>query len=129
MPTRGAGLLEITDRVAAEVARLFAGEMRPLGRVTAAQFQANPRTKGNWTFVDNDDVHRGSLDWAKEFAGGWSASAKVHGQIYDARFPRSSGTGRETTFGGVWQVRQHAEWFGHENVFTLGGEAMQDDRR
>ena len=101
------------------------------GQLTAAQFQSNPRQSGLFRFVYTDDVHRGSLDWAKEFAGGWSASAKVHGQIYDAGFPApnpaNSGTGRETMFGGVWQVRQQAEWFGHDNVFTFGGEAMQDD--
>ena len=97
------------------------------GQLTSAQYQANPRQAGAFRFVYEDTVHRGSLDYAKEFSSGWTASAKMHGQTYDSAFPLFAGTGRETTFGGVWQVRQQAEYFNRDNTFTLGGEAMQDD--
>lgn len=100
------------------------------GQLTTAQYLANPRQANLRPFgrtVYEDHVQRGSLDYAKELDGGWSVSAKMYGQTYDSRFPLFAGTGRETAFGGVWQVRQQAEWFGHENTFTLGGEAMQND--
>ncbi len=97
------------------------------GQLTSAQYQANPRQAGAFRFMYKDHVHRGALDYAKELGGGWTVSAQMNGQTYDSRFPLFAGTGRESQVGGVWQVRQQAEWFGHENAFTLGGEGRRQD--
>ena len=100
------------------------------GQLTAAQFQANPRQAspapfGRFNFKDR--LHRGSLDYAKEFTHGWSVNAKFYGQSYDTDFPAFTGAGRESGYGGVLQASQESELFGHGNTLTFGGEGIGQD--
>ena len=98
------------------------------GPLTTAQYQANPHQVSPIVFnrfAFEDRLHRGWLDYAKEFEHGWRVNAKFSGQSYDTDF--LAGTGRESGYAGVLQASQDSDLFGRDNAFTFGGEVTSQD--
>ena len=99
------------------------------GVLTPAQYQADPRQAGANTFVFDNTIHRGSLDYSKTFDGGWTALGKVFGQEYDTRSRSSFGTGHieQPNYGATLQATYNTEFGDMPNLLSFGGETIQQD--
>lgn len=98
------------------------------GPLTTAEYRANPEQATPILFnrfAFEDRLHRGWLDYAKEFEGGWRVDAKFSGQSFDTDF--LAGFGRESGYAGVLQIGQTSDVFGRANALTFGGEVTSQD--
>ncbi len=95
------------------------------GTLTAAQYAANPKQSAPGAFsrfVFDDKLHRGTLNYSGAFASGWSLNSKLYHQEYGTRFPAFGGVGDESSSGGLIQASHESEFWGAENMLTVGGE-------
>ena len=92
---------------------------------------ANPRQASANKFRFDNTIHRASLDYTKCFDAGWVVLAKIYGQSFDTDSSSSFGTGRieQPNVGGTLQASWYAELAGVSNLFTVGGESIQQDFR
>lgn len=100
--------------------------------LTKAQFAQNPRQKGSHgPFVFQNQINRGSLDYAKTWDSGWTVLGKAYGQTFDTRSHSGFGVGQieQPNYGGTLQASWRDQFAGHENELTLGAEAIQQDFR
>jgi iron complex outermembrane receptor protein len=99
------------------------------GVLTQAQYDADPRQAGFNTFVFENQIHRASLDYERNFDGGWSVLGKVYGQDYVTDSESAFGVGRieQPNYGTTWQATHCTDVFGRSNMLTLGIEAVQQD--
>jgi outer membrane receptor protein involved in Fe transport len=101
------------------------------GVLTPEQFRANPRQKGDTSFVFDNTIHRGTLDYSTQFGSGWKLLANVFGQSFDTESFSAFGRGRieQPNFGATMQASYRSQLFGRENLLTLGAEIVRQDFR
>jgi outer membrane receptor protein involved in Fe transport len=100
------------------------------GPLTRAQYDANPRQHGDRPVVFNNDQHRATLDYLKQFEGNWTVQGKFYGQLSQGQnlgvttLDRTFVDNDQPNYGGTLQVSLDSEPFGLPDTLTFGGEAI-----
>jgi iron complex outermembrane receptor protein len=105
------------------------------GPLTRAQFDANPRQRGNRPVTFENVQHRFTVDYAKSLESGWTVLGQVFGQLADGQnlgvtaLDRTFVDNDQPNLGATLQASMVSEPFGRPNTLTFGGEAVSQKFR